>query len=146
MFSRKYAQPVIGFLSVILTSRFPANGSPAMKILHTSYCQELCTENQAAIRCSSIPSSIPLIFKKPGVEPSYHIDYAGIIPSKPVFSGPISSISTPKSALLRIRNKTTRGVQTLLSRRLSSQHVPCSVKFSCNEILKFLSKKPTIAL
>ena len=34
-----------------------------------------------------------------GVGPSYHIDNAGIIPPKRVFSDPISSFSTPKSAL-----------------------------------------------
>jgi len=34
-----------------------------------------------------------------GVGPNYHIDYAGIIPPKRLFSGPISSFSTPKSAL-----------------------------------------------
>ncbi|MFH1953418.1 MAG: adenylate/guanylate cyclase domain-containing protein [Pseudomonadota bacterium] len=35
----------------------------------------------------------------PGLGPSYHIDYAGIMPQKRVFSGPISSFSTPESAL-----------------------------------------------
>ena len=34
-----------------------------------------------------------------GVGPSYHIDYAGLITQERVFSGPISSFSTPKSAL-----------------------------------------------